>query len=234
MDDKQLEKVLTSKSFLKRNEFAEVVAKTSAYCRENKKTVTWAVTVLVILGLFFPVFNWYRLKTVQDFNQALYQAEKSVQKIDKYKELLNKFEKLPAAQLVRLKLAQALVDHKNDDEAITVLKEGLGKGQDELLNTLLVLKSVGLLKEKGRFEEASSFAAQNESLIIKPFLGQYKLLQGDLLVLADKKAEARKLYEFIVGQTSGMNKEKAELSGYDPRVIDVAKDKLLVLDLNAL
>ena len=115
-----------------------------------------------------------------------------------------------------------------------VINEGLEQGDRNIFQTILILKQVNLLKEQGLFEEAAKFIAKHEKSAIKPFLGQLKIIQGDLLILANKKEEARKVYDFIARFSANTEGQKDAADDYDAAASKTAKEKLLLLDLGVL
>jgi len=231
MDDKKLRKMFSDKSFLKSNDFAAVASKVMTFVRENRSLVIAAVAVLAVIGVSIPGVNWYRLNQAKAFSEKLYEADQSLKKQESYQELLTEYESLPASQVARIKLVDYLLDHDDKDEAFKVIDEGLKNNETGIFSTLLILKKVDLLKEKGDFKGAATFAKENENKVIETFQGNYVLMLANMYVLADDKAQAKQLYQSLVSEAETTN---SEVKKYSSTVVQKAKDRLLLIDLGVL
>ncbi len=235
MDEKNLIKKFHDKHFLRKNEFAEVVAQLITFVKANKPLVSAVVVLALIFGLGLPTLRWYKAHQIEQFNTRLFEAEKSLKKVESYEQLLQEYKNIPASQLARLELVETLVEHNQAEEAATVLDEGLKhSSQNNIFSTLLVLKRLDLLKAQNKYLEAVDFATNHRNQIIKTYLPQYKLLQANLLLLADKKDEARTLYQQLIAETEVTDDGQKQKASPDSSAVRVAKEQLMLLDLGVL
>lgn len=233
MDDKQLEKLFHDKEFLKTNSFATAMEKFILFFKENRGLSLAALVVLVVMGLSIPLFKWYRMNTIEDFNTKLYEAQKSLKKEDLYRELIANYKNLTAAQYVRLKLVSELIDHSKKDEALTVIDQGLSGTDKNIFTTLLTLKKLSILKQDKNYALAAQEAARLEQKVMDAFVNNYRMITAELFILAGERENARALYEKI-GEFEGVGAGAGELEDFDAALAGQAKDMLLFLDLGIL
>lgn len=235
MDEKNLIKKFHDKHFLKKNEFADLVGHVLTFIKANKAFVIGCVVVVLIFGFGMPALRWYKAQRIERFNTQFFEAEKSLQKVASYEQLLRDYKSIPASQLARLKLVEALVEHNQSEDAVKVLDEGLKQGsQNNIFSTLLVLKRIDLLKAQSKYLEAADFATNHRNQIIKTYLSQYKLLQANLLLLAGKKDEARTFYQQLVAEADVSDDGEKPKAPSDSPAVRVAKEQLMLLDLGVL
>lgn len=236
MDEKELLKKFHDKNFLKKNEFAETVSKIVAFVKANQTLVIVVVGLAVLLGVGLPTLRWYQSHRVVQFNTQLFEAEKSLKKIDLYAELVKEYDSIPAVQYARLKLVENLVEHSQLDEAAAQLDEGIKKeSKPGIFPTLLVLKRLDLLKNQNKYLEASDYAINHQNNILKAYLPQYRLFQANLMILAGKKEEARALYQKMIAEAETLNEgDTTPVKSDNTAAVQEAKEQLMLLDLGVL
>jgi predicted negative regulator of RcsB-dependent stress response len=236
MDERELLKKFHDKQFLKKNEFAEMMSKIVAVIKANKALVVTGVVLAVVLGIGMPTLRWYQAYRVETFNAKLFEAEKSLKKIDLYQGLVKDYSSIPASQYARLLLVDSLVEHRQFDDAAKQLDQGIKKNnRPDIFSTLLVLKRLDLLKNQEKYLEASDYATNHQNNILKTYLPQYKLYQANLMILAGKKDEARALYEKIVAETETTTEDTPETAKtQNAAIVKTAKGQLMLLDLGVL
>lgn len=236
MDEKELLRKFHDKQFLKKNEFAEIVTQIVGFVKANKALVVVVVVLAILLGVGMPTLRWYQAHRIEIFNAKLFEAEKSLKKVDLYQELIKNYSSIPASQYARLMLVDSLVEHNQFDDAAKQLDQGIKKsGQPDIFSTLLVLKRLDLLKNQEKYLEASDYATNHQNNILKTYLSQYKLYQANLMVLAGKKDEARSLYEKIIAEAETKNEKIPEATErQNTEIVKTAKGQLMLLDLGVL
>lgn len=236
MDNKELIKKFSSKKFLKSNQLREMANQTLQFVKQNRGVVVVAVILLLAIAISIPSLRYYRLKRIESFNLKLYEAQKSLKKKDSYQELVQDYKDIPAHNLARLNLVDNFLDNQQREEAYQAIDQGLTDEKD-IFTTLLVLKKINLLKEDAKYQEAADFAMNATNHIIPSFMGRYKLIQADLLLLSDQKDMARKIYQELVqrnAQSEDAEMENIPMSGRDQGVEAQAENQLLLLDLGVL
>lgn len=232
MDEKSLEKKLTDKKFLKSNDLVETTSKFVLWAQANKSIVVGLVFVLTMIAIAIPVMRYFHTQKINTFNQKFYQATKGLKKEQSYRELLNEYKDLPAAQVVRLELIDNLLEHNSEDDAIKEIDAGLDSSKRDVFQTILVLKRVGILKQNKKFKEAADFIDQHEKQIIVPFLTRMRMIRADLLLLSGERDKARELYQqlaaFEGAGSTGLTTD------FDPALANEAKDQVLLIDLGVI
>lgn len=234
MRDKELQKKFHNKKFLKTNEFAVFAGKLVAAAKDYKVLAVLILVAALVLVVGVYGLRWHRLKRAQAFNERLYQAQTGLKKETLYREILNEYSDIPASQYARLALVDYLLDHNRADEVAQEILMGLKRPGPDIFTTLLVVKNIAILKGRGEFLDAASFADKNRDRVLQTFRGRLDLITANLYLLAGKKESARDTLEKIVASAQRKEAGQVGVTGFDPRVVKEARDRLLLLDLGVL
>jgi predicted negative regulator of RcsB-dependent stress response len=222
------------KKFLRRNELADVLAQTVPFFERNK-TIVIGVIVAVLLGAVGLVFVKHQAQThVMDFNTRLAAVAKSPQKVLGYQSIIKDFADIPGVNLVRLKLAEALIENQKTDEALAVLSEGVKAGGRDVLTTLLLIKELDIYKTKKDYAGALTALNAGRKNILSAYANTLAITEADLLLLSGKKEDARKILTALTTAKPEIPKEGADAELGDDGSVAAAKEKLLLLDLGVL
>lgn len=233
MKESALAYKMSDKKFLKQNEFAEAMGRFWGFVRNNRHLVLSFLSVIILLGFGVFGLKLYRTYRITSLSEASFMAKTNLKKEALYRDILAHYGDISASQMARLNLAQYLVENQKIVEAQKLLNEGLKGADKTVFSTLVILKSIDLLKAEKKYGEAAVLASENEKHVMDYFLPRLKLIQADLFLLAGKKDEAKSLYQSLSAVSGGEVGDKNS-KDFDPTVVDEAKDQLLLMELGAL
>ncbi|MCP5463931.1 MAG: tetratricopeptide repeat protein [Deltaproteobacteria bacterium] len=234
MDDKELRKKFSDKTFLRQNEFANVTSNALDWATENKAIVIALVIVALLGVLGYAGGNYYQLNRVAEFNRDYFQARNGLQKEQNLQQLVQEYEGLPAAEIARLQLVDYHLEHNDTTQALVVLDQGLEQSTHPLMVSMLTLKKVSLLKKQNKLEDAIATLDRNLDKLLPAFRPQAKLIKGQLFLSLGQKDKAKELFSGLAQYAGADIEQSAELSDYDPMVSSKAKDLAFLIELGVL
>ena len=226
---KKWDEKITDKHFLKQNDFAEAVSRSSDFMKQYKMPVLLLAFLLLVLLVGVPTYHYYHDTQVLTLNEKLFEAKKSLKKEQSYQDILQQYQSLPAAKLANIELASYYIDHQDSDKALTVLDAGLKNASADIMGTILVLKKFDVLKTQQKFKEAVDFLAASESKVLPTFVPRLRLLTAAAYLDAGNVESAKKILEALASAT-----QVADKTNYAADVVDEAKDQLTLLNLGLL
>lgn len=229
---KKWDEKITDKHFLKQNDFALVVNRGSDFMKQYRLPVALLSLLLLLLLVGVPAYRYYHDKQVQELNEKLYEAKKSLKKEQAYQDILKQYTAVPAANLASVELADYYLDHQEVTKAIEAIDTGLKHAAADIVGTVLVLKKFDILKAEKKFKEAAAFLAVSESQVLPTFVPRLRFLSAEALFDAGDKESAKKIYETLANATQ--NVAKMGVSDYDADVVEDAKERLTLLNLGML
>lgn len=233
MKDSALAYKISDKKFLKQNELAEALGRLWRFVKNNRNRVVSFLSVIVLLALGVFGLKLYRVHRIESLSEAFFLAKTSLKKETLYRDILTRYGDLPASQMARLNLAQYFVENQQTVEALKILNDGLKSADKTVFSTLVVLKSIDLLKTEKKYGEAAALALENEKMVMDYFLPRLKLIQAGLFLLAGQKDKAKLGYQNLSTMLPTEVDDKNS-KDFDPAVVDEAKDQLLLMELGIL
>lgn len=109
--------------------------------------------------------------------------------------LIQQYPSTTYAEYSRLFLAKLKVEAGDLDAARNILEEELSHSKDEALKSLARLRLGRILLAKGEIEPALKLVGSLSNKELGKYAGLYAELRGDLLVAANRPAEARTAYQ---------------------------------------
>lgn len=194
----------------------EQLAQLKAWWNENGNLVTIVLLVCSVAALGYQGWNWYQRKQAGEAAVIYGAMERAMAAGDAQKvkqaaaELVDNYARTPYAPLAALASAKKAVDGGDFKTAQLQLQWVAEHGKDEL-------RDIGRMRLAAVLAEQKEFDAALKQLEAAPgsgFVARFAELKGDILMLQDKKPEARAAYQLAVSKQEEAAKAEGKVDDH--------------------
>ncbi len=164
--------------------------------KDNWKSILGGVVLAIVLIIAVYMYRDYMTQKRQDNATAFYTTVMDVNNEDPKVEAVTKSfiqnHNDVYGELAASSLAKSYISAKKYEEAFTVLKDAIGKGNDDILDNILRIRAARLAIVLKKYSDAESLLSDTKD---ESFKAAVLEVRGDSAVAQGKTQEAQKFYE---------------------------------------